>query len=298
MMSEVALKEIIEKVILEMDKNGNQVNTGGSFAKKSQTSEIENVSDDSLRDITKKSMQDTYYVPKAANEEQYKKYKKSTPARLGIWRAGTRLNTETMLRFRADHAVAQDAVFSDVSDEFLKEMNLKTYQTKCEDKDMFITRPDLGRTFSEEILSQIKADCKNSPKVQIYMADGLSSTAIEANVKDTLPAIINGLKNYGIETGTPFFVKYGRVGSEDAIGEALNAEVTCVLIGERPGLATGESMSAYIVYKTYPGIPEAKRTVVSNIHKNGTPAAEAGAHIAEVIKKVLDAKASGVDLKL
>ncbi len=63
-------------------------------------------------------------------------------------------------------------------------------------------------------------------------------------------------------------------------------------------MATSESMSAYITYKGYVGIPESKRTVVSNIHKNGTPASEAGAHIAHIIKKILDAKASGQDLKL
>src|SRR5699024_7530397 len=135
-----------------------------------------------------------------------------------------------------------------------------------------------------------------NPTVQIIVADGLSSTAIEANVKDTLPELINGLKGYGIDVGTTFFVKYSRVGAEDAASKALNAEVTRILIGERPGLETGESMSAYMVDKGYPGIPEAKRTVVSNIHQHGTPAAEAGAHIADVIKKILDAKASGVDL--
>lgn len=126
----------------------------------------------------------------------------------------------------------------------------------------------------------------------------MSSTAIEANIEDCLPALLNGLKSYGISVGTPFFAKLARVGIADDVSEVLGAEVTCVLIGERPGLATAESMSAYIMYKGYVGIPEAKRTVVSNIHIKGTPAAEAGAHIAHIIKKVLDAKASGQDLKL
>ena len=82
------------------------------------------------------------------------------------------------------------------------------------------------------------------------------------------------------------------------MAELVNAEVVCILIGERPGLTTAESMSAYITYKAYVGIPESKRTVVSNIHRDGTPSAEAGAHIATLIKKILDAKASGQDLKL
>src|SRR5699024_2313466 len=112
------------------------------------------------------------------------------------------------------------------------------------DKDEYLTRPDLGRTFPDETIEEMKKDCKPNPTVQIIVADGLSSTAIEANVKDTLPALINGLKGYGIDVGTTFFVKYSRVGAEDAASKALNAEVTCILIGERPGLATGESMSA------------------------------------------------------
>ena len=80
------------------------------------------------------------------------------------------------------------------------------------------------------------------------------------------------------------------------MAEVLGAKVVCVLIGERPGLATAESMSAYIAYNAYVGMPEAKRTVVSNIHQNGTAAVEAGAYVAEVIAKILEQKASGVDL--
>ena len=97
---------------------------------------------------------------------------------------------------------------------------------------------------------------------------------------------------------TPFFVKYGRVGVMDEISELLDADVTCTLIGERPGLITAESMSAYIAYKATVGMPEARRTVVSNIHKNGTIPSEAGAHIAEIIKIMLEKKCSGTDLKL
>lgn len=83
----------------------------------------------------------------------------------------------------------------------------------------------------------------------------------------------------------------------DQISEALNATVTCVLLGERPGLATAESMSAYIAYRATVGMPEARRTVVSNIHSRGIPAVEAGAYIVDVIEKILEAKASGVELK-
>ncbi|MDO5714573.1 MAG: ethanolamine ammonia-lyase subunit EutC [Tissierellia bacterium] len=300
MISQADLKDIIVKVMEEMEKEIQEplYEANKEDSRSNEKVVIDNVPDEELRDITQEKMKDVFCVPNPVNKEEYLKLKSKTAARLGVWRAGTRAKTENLLRFRADHAVAQDAVFSDVSEEFIEELGLKSYETKCEDKDMFLTRPDLGRKFDDKTLEQIKADCENNPQVQVYISDGLSSTAIEANVKDTLPAILDGLKGSGVKVGTPFFVKYGRVGAEDEIAKVLNADVTCVLIGERPGLATGESMSAYMVYKGYPGIPEAKRTVVSNIHKDGTPAAEAGAHIADILKKILEAKASGVDLKL
>lgn len=274
---------------------------------KDESSEVKNIVekekceinlDRDVKDITKVDLREIIEVENPVNRDEYLKYKRKTPARIGISRAGARYTTNTMLRFRADHASAQDAVFTDVSEEFLQKNNLFTIQTKCNSKDEYITRPDLGRRLNEEGIKTLKEKCKINPTVEVFVADGLSSTAIEANIEDILPSLINGLKSYGIECGTPFFLKYGRVGAADEVSEVLGATVTCVLIGERPGLATAESMSAYITYKGYIGIPEAKRTVVSNIHEKGTPAPEAGAHIAHIIKKVLDAKASGQDLKL
>ena len=130
------------------------------------------------------------------------------------------------------------------------------------------------------------------------MADGLSSAAVAANIGDLLPAILQGLESYNIDYGTPFFVKYGRVAVEDEICELTGADVVCTLIGERPGLITATSMSAYIAYKATVGMPEARRTVLSNIHSAGTVPAEAGAHIAEIIKIMLERKVSGTELKL
>lgn len=173
-----------------------------------------------------------------------------------------------------------------------------TIQSRCDNKDVYLTRPDLGRRLSEDAVATLKEKCEKNPQVQIFVSDGLSSAAVAANTKDVLSGITQGLKASGINVGTPFFVKYGRVGAMDEISEITGADVTCVLIGERPGLITAESMSAYIAYKATIGMPEARRTVVSNIHSSGTIPAEAGAHIAEIIKTILEKKASGTDLKL
>ncbi|MEG1806628.1 MAG: ethanolamine ammonia-lyase subunit EutC [Cetobacterium sp.] len=292
MISEKELKNIISQVLKEMDGEVKNIDR----VKEKVVGSMEKLED--VKDITKVDLREIIELKNPINREELLKYKRKTPARVGISRAGTRYTTETMLRFRADHASAQDAVFTDVSNEVLEKNNLFTVQTKCNSKDEYITRPDLGRRLSDESIRILKEKCKKNPVVEVYISDGLSSTAVEANVAEILPSLLNGLKSYGIDTGTPFFLKYGRVAASDDVAETLGATVTCVLIGERPGLATAESMSAYITYKGYVGIPEAKRTVVSNIHERGTPAAEAGAHIAHIIKKILDAKASGQDLKL
>ncbi len=225
-----------------------------------------------------------------------KRMKKTTVARIGAGRCGPRLNTRTLLTLRADHASARDGVFKSVDCSLLKKLGLFSVQTSCEDKNEYLTRPDLGRTLSEDATEKISAKCDMNPEVQIFISDGLSSTAIEANVANILPILQDGLKARNIKIGTPFFVKYGRVGAMDHVSELLNATVTCVLIGERPGLATAESMSAYIAYNARVGMPESMRTVVSNIHSGGINAVEAGAYLCDVIQTILNNKASGVSL--
>ena len=248
-------------------------------------------------DITSKESKATPTLDNPADMDALLRMKGKTPARIGVGRAGGRLKTKTMLTLRADHAAAKDAVFMDVDQAVLDRLGLFTVQTMCSDKNQFLTRPDLGRKFSDEAIRELQSKCQKNVDVQIYASDGLSSTAIKANLENILPAIIDGLKAKGVSVGTPFYVRYGRVGAEDAISEALGCKVVCVLIGERPGLATAESMSAYIAYGATVGMPEARRTVVSNIHSGGITAVEAGAYIADLIEKILKAKKSGVELQ-
>lgn len=298
MVNENDLRNIIEQVLAEMNLNQSAAPAEECCGKKESPVQESVIEEGCIPDVTEVDIRTQYLVENPVNKEAYYDLKQYAPCRLGIGKAGARYKTDPSLQFRAAHSAAQDAVFSDVDQDFIDKMELFTVQTQCDSKDTYLTRPDLGRKLNEEAVKVVSEKCKKNPKVQIYVSDGLSSAAVAANVADVLPAIIQGLKSYGIETGTPFFVKYGRVGAMDQISEITGADVTCVLIGERPGLITAESMSAYIAYKATVGMPEARRTVVSNIHKAGTIPAEAGAHIADIIKKILDNKASGTDLKL
>ncbi|MCR8993542.1 ethanolamine ammonia-lyase subunit EutC [Brevibacillus sp. 7WMA2] len=308
-MNEKELKSMIESILSQMMDSpkeaaatqevvSQEIVTQAIAASAQQHQEESMISDEYLDDITEIDIKGQLLIPDPEDREGYLKMKERTPARLGIWRAGPRYKTSTSLRFRADHAAAQDAVFSYVPEEFVKEMNLVSIATLCKDKDEYITRPDLGRQLSSETIQYVKQNTTQFAKVQLVVGDGLSSAAIEANLRDILPSITQGLKMYGIELGNILFVKHCRVPSMDVIGDITGADVVCLLVGERPGLVTAESMSAYVAYKPTVGMPEARRTVISNIHQGGTPAVEAGAHIAELIKTMIEKKASGIDLKL
>ena len=251
---------------------------------------------DFVPDVTALDLRKLYLTESPENKEKYQKMKEKTAARLGSGRAGPRYKTLTMLRFRADHAAAQDAVFSQVSQDFAAKNGMVEVQTKCKSKEEYLTRPDYGRCFDEENQSKIRSAISGTPKVQIGIGDGLSSAAITANAMDCLHSLQEGLKLKGIDPGTPIFVRYCRVGAGDAIGDITGCELVCMLVGERPGLVTDKSMSAYITYLPRTGVSESARTVVSNIHAQGTPAVEAGAHIATLMDTILKRKVSGVGL--
>lgn len=253
---------------------------------------------DFVPDVTALDLRKLYLVENAAEEQKYKKLKEKTPARLGSGRAGARYKTLTMLRFRADHAAAQDAVFSQVPEDFAEKNGLVSLKTCCNSKDEYLTRPDLGRRLDAENQQKLRAAVSGTPRVQVVIGDGLSSAAILANAMDCLASLTDGLKLKGIELGKTVYIQYCRVGAGDAVGDVTGCEVVCVLVGERPGLVTDKSMSAYITYKPHTGVSESARTVVSNIHAQGTPAVEAGAFVAELIGKILDKKVSGVALQL
>ena len=294
-MDEKDLRSIIEQVLTEMNVSGAKPAEKAAAACACESAP--EVEDGCIPDITEIDIRKQYLVKNPENGEEYAELKMNAPCRLGIGKAGARYNTLPQLEFRAAHSAAQDAVFNDVDAEFVEKMGLWTVQTQCDSKDTYLTRPDLGRKLSPEAVETIKAKCKKNPTVQIYVADGLSSAAVQANAPDCCAAIRQGLQAQGIELGPVPFIQFCRVGAGDHIGDLTDCEVICLLVGERPGLVTNESMSAYLTYRPHTGIAESCRTVVSNIHRQGVSAVEAGAHIASLIGRILAQKASGIGLR-
>ncbi|MGO1712117.1 MAG: ethanolamine ammonia-lyase light chain EutC, partial [Senegalia sp. (in: firmicutes)] len=133
MVSEKELKKIVEQVLTELGGQSNKSD------KKSLNSESKtNIEDGELPDITEVNLREQLLVPNPENKEEYLELKQNTAARVGVWRAGPRLKTSTLLRFRADHAVAMDAVFTSVDEDLIEDMDLFTVKTKCSDKDEYI----------------------------------------------------------------------------------------------------------------------------------------------------------------
>ena len=227
----------------------------------------------------------------AKNYAAVEAMKQVTTARIGLGRCGTRQRTDTWLRFQADHAAAMDAVFLDVSDDFLAKNNLEVITTRAATKDDFLREPNWGTQLSEEGLKKLRAIClqgaargprtagaTSGAQVQIIVADGLSSRAIEANIPEILPPLVSGLEAAGISVGPPVFIKNGRVRVMDQVGMELGCDVVLNLIGERPGLGTASSMSAYLIYRP------TENTV------------EAGAQLVDLIQDILKYQCTGVKL--
>ena len=184
-----------------------------------------------LPDLTQQQIRQVYLVDQPENRELFLRLKKKTPARLGLGRAGARYRTQSMLRFRADHAAAQDSVFSIVEPDFYQSNGLQFVQTMCQDKDQYLTRPDLGRKFDEKNQAIIRQVCGTSPKVLLVIGDGLSSNAVKANSMDCAQAICQGMKNHGMDVKPSLFIQFARVGAMDHIGQLTGAELICMLVG-------------------------------------------------------------------
>lgn len=234
----------------------------------------------------------TYLNARAA--EALKSY---TSARIGVGRCGPRPLSREIIRFRADHAAARDTIYDFVDEDLLDRHDCFKVQTLVQDKEEYLVRPDLGRRVQDKYLENLKQTFNPGEKVLLMVGDGLSANAIESNLEDILPSLRVSLEMHDLKPSRPIFVKYARVAVMDHVGEILQPETVVLLIGERPGLITSESMSAYLCYRPRVGIIESDRNVVSNIHRGGIPPLEAGAVIADLIQTYMKHGASGVKLK-
>ncbi|WP_411753216.1 ethanolamine ammonia-lyase subunit EutC [Serratia sp. (in: enterobacteria)] len=236
-------------------------------------------------------------VQESQHPEVLQELRNNTAARVCIGRSGPRPRTLALLRFLADHSRAKDTVLKEVPQEWVQQQGLLEVQSEINDKNLYLTRPDLGRRLSPGAVEVLKTQCKANPDVQVVISDGLSTDAITANYEEILPTLLQGLELTGMKVGTPFFVRYGRVKIEDQIGELLGAKVVVLLVGERPGLGQSESLSCYAVYSPKVATTvEADRTCISNIHRGGTPPVEAAAVIVDLVQRMLQQQASGIHL--
>jgi ethanolamine ammonia-lyase small subunit len=227
--------------------------------------------------------------------------RKSTPARLGLGRAGTRYTTAAMLSLRADHARAVDAVMTEVARDWPRRNGMLELHSQALTREDYIRYPERGRRLSDvdaKRVARLKPRGRGkSPKrsVLICIGDGLSSAAVEKNAVPLLKALTKMLASR-YRLLEPIFIRNARVRIEDHLGEILRPDVICMIVGERPGLVTAESLSVYVIYRPTLKSIEPDRTVISNIHRGGIPIAEAARKIAALIDDTIKFQASGAAL--
>lgn len=231
------------------------------------------------------------------------KIRARTPARLLVGHSGGAYRTSTQLDLRAAHAAARDAVRTDfdlqqhLGKELIRDFGIFEVRTQASSKDEYLLRPDLGRRLSAESQEKIARLCAREPDLQIVIGDGLSTTAIAAQVPALLPLLIKGAGARQWSLGKPFAARFCRVGILNDIGDLLQPLVAVLLIGERPGLATAESLSAYMAYCPRLKQTDADRNLVSNIHSRGVHSDEAATRILNLAAKMMHVKISGVRIR-
>ena len=226
-----------------------------------------------------------------------------TPARLLVGRAGAAYRTTTQLELREAHAAARDAVRDELDlnaafgTEFVQRWELAEFHTQARNKDEYLLRPDLGRRFDEESRLRLLKNGSRGRDIQIAIGDGLSVSAVAEQVPRLLPLLIEGARSRGWSVGRTFVIRHCRVGILNEIGELLEPQVAVLLIGERPGLATATSLSAYLGFRPKKGQTDADRNLISNIHARGVSPEDAASRITELAARMIAARMSGVGLR-
>ncbi len=250
-----------------------------------------------------KSMTERELISGAGESSWLKAVTASTPARVFVERSGLAYRTATWLELRKDHAAAADAVHAeldperDFGAEFVARRRLFSVQTLASSKQEFLLRPDLGRQFGDAARQELAERCPVGCDLQIAIGDGLSSSAVATQVPQLLPQLEQLAEQQGWRLGQPFVVRFCRVGIMNDIGELLSPQVVVLLIGERPGLATANSLSAYMAYRPRSGHTDAQRNLISNIHTRGVSCDAAAERIMRLADSMRTAGASGVAVK-
>jgi ethanolamine ammonia-lyase small subunit len=226
-----------------------------------------------------------------------------TPARVLVGRSGPAYRTGTWLKLREDHAAARDAVRAEIDleaafgAERTRAHGLFEVQTRATSKGEYLLRPDLGRQLDAPARERVRAECPAGRDVQVVIGDGLSATAVAVQAPELLDRLRDAAPSRGWSFGRPFLVRYCRVGVMNDVGELLNPEVVVLLIGERPGLATAESLSAYMAFRPRAGHTDADRNLISNIHARGVGLSDAARRVIALAEQFRAAGRSGVAVK-
>ena len=221
-----------------------------------------------------------------------------TTALVGIGNVGARYATDVVLQFQAELAVAHAAVAAELPEGWADDNGLLSLSSRVRSHHEYLLRPDLGRRLDKRSLAALRAGAAANVDVQPILADGLSAVACMGSGLELLEAFTRECRERGWSVGTPMAARFARVWLEDEIGETVGARVACILLGERPGLGTGDGLSAYMVHEPRIGKTDGDRNMMSNIHERGTPPAEAAARLALLAGAMMEQQTSGVELDL
>jgi len=224
-----------------------------------------------------------------------------TPARVGLTRTGVSLATRELLDFQRAHALARDAVHARLEGAALASelgricgSEALRLHSAASDRATYLQRPDLGRRLDEAsraLLMAHRVECD----VVLIVADGLSALAVERHAAALMEELLPRLD--GWRMGPVCVVEQGRVAIGDEMGEMLGAQMAVVLIGERPGLSSPDSLGTYITWAPRPGRTDAERNCISNIRPEGLSYALAAGEIAAILTEARRRRLSGVALK-
>ena len=221
-----------------------------------------------------------------------------TTALVGIDHAGTRYHTRVVLQFQAELAVAHEAVETELPETWAQDNGLLPLHSRVTHHREYLLRPDLGRRLDEASLTRLREHAAKDVDVQPILADGLSAVACLGSGLELLAAFTKECQARGWTVGTPMCARFARVWLQDEIGQEVRAKVTAILLGERPGLGTGDGLSAYMIYEPRLGKADNDRNMISNIHERGTPPPEAAARLAVLAGAMMEQRTSGVTLNL